>query len=457
MNRYSTAVPTDDAAVRAKLRRFGEPITYFGEDNFDRRARLASLLGEAVDDSLTREEDVDMDVDGLEGSEEENEEEEEEFYTPGDETLLMARHDIARFSLQRARQRLDGQRASFHSNSDDAELVKTILSRRSTIERLAHYNLYGSQVASTRAVSMVRYTSDGDWLASGDWDGRVSVWDPHLSCKRVITCHDAKITGLDWSPLMNKGERLFATGGNDNLVKVWSFHDDAESTEISDCSHENIPRCIFTHDSRVARVAFHPSGRYLASASFDTTWRLWDLTRETELLLQEGHAKEVFALAMHPDGALVGSGGLDAIGRIWDIRSGKTIMILDSHIREIYGLDFAPCGVEVVTAAGDGQVKVWDLRMVREKFSIPAHNKIASDVRFFRASNISTKGQSSDGSYFCTSSYDGTVKVWNSDTWTHIKTLQGGLDRVMSVDVSPHNNAVASAGWDRNVKLWAEE
>ena len=58
---------------------------------------------------------------------------------------------------------------------------------------------------------------------------------------------------------------------------------------------------------------FHPSGDYAASASFDTTWRLWDVRTSTELLLQEGHSREVYAVSFQDDGALVASGGLDAV------------------------------------------------------------------------------------------------------------------------------------------------
>lgn len=54
--------------------------------------------------------------------------------------------------------------------------------------------------------------------------------------------------------------------------------------------------------------------RHLGTASWDTTWRLWDLERGECLLEQEGHSKEVHALAFQGDGALAASGGIDAIG-----------------------------------------------------------------------------------------------------------------------------------------------
>lgn len=68
------------------------------------------------------------------------------------------------------------------------------------------------------------------------------------------------------------------------------------------------------HSDRLGRVAFHPMGRHLATASFDMTWRLWDCESGTCLLEQEGHSRSVYAVAFQQDGALAGSVGLDAIG-----------------------------------------------------------------------------------------------------------------------------------------------
>lgn len=114
------------------------------------------------------------------------------------------------------------------------------------------------------------------------------------------------------------------------------------------------------HADRICRVAFHPSGDYVASASFDTSWRLWDVTTAKELLLQEGHSKEVYSVEFQDDGALVASGsvlspppkdlpnlvssGLDAIGRVWDLRTGRTAMVLDGHVQAIFGIAFSPNG-----------------------------------------------------------------------------------------------------------------
>ena len=76
----------------------------------------------------------------------------------------------------------------------------------------------------------------------------------------------------------------------------------------------NPAMCPQGHDERLGRVAFHPMGRHVGTASFDETWRLWDVETCSSLLEQEGHSRPVYTVAFHPDGSLAASGGLDAIG-----------------------------------------------------------------------------------------------------------------------------------------------
>ena len=51
------------------------------------------------------------------------------------------------------------------------------------------------------------------------------------------------------------------------------------------------------HTDRLGRVAFHPFGKHAATASFDMTWRLWDVETGACLLEQEGHSRAVYTIA----------------------------------------------------------------------------------------------------------------------------------------------------------------
>ena len=79
-----------------------------------------------------------------------------------------------------------------------------------------------------------------------------------------------------------------ATASADSKVKLWSLNPEYEFQKSLDLGN---------HDSNVNSVEFHPMGVHLASASSDQTWRLWDIERKKELLVQEGHSGSIYSMA----------------------------------------------------------------------------------------------------------------------------------------------------------------
>ncbi len=61
---------------------------------------------------------------------------------------------------------------------------------------------------------------------------------------------------------------------------------------------------------------------------------------------------------------------------------------------------------------------------------------------------------SPDGQRLATASYDKTVKVWDAATGQESLTLKGHTDLVTSVAFSPDGQRLASASWDKTVKVW---
>lgn len=77
-------------------------------------------------------------------------------------------------------------------------------------------------------------------------------------------------------------------------------------------------RTLTEHTGRVEAIAIAPDGTWLATASSDTTVRLWRADGRPMSLL-EGHTARVNALAIAPDGTWLATASNDRTLRIWRV------------------------------------------------------------------------------------------------------------------------------------------
>jgi WD40 repeat protein len=101
----------------------------------------------------------------------------------------------------------------------------------------------------------------------------------------------------------------FAIGSrnDDSLVTLWQFGNEK-------------PLVLRGHSAPISAVAFSPDGERLASASWDHTIRVWNVSNGLELITLQGHSQPVNCLAFSPDGSQLASCGDNGEALLWDAR-----------------------------------------------------------------------------------------------------------------------------------------
>src|SRR5262249_6150326 len=140
-------------------------------------------------------------------------------------------------------------------------------------------------------------------------------------------------------------------------------------------------------------VAFSADGTLLASpgreeAASEPTVKVWDSQTHKVQYILKGHVRYVWKVAFSPKDpkrpehrGYLASGSWDSTIKIWDLGEGEIstlgafeppepVVTLRGHAGYVYGLAFSPDGSRLASAsghAGNGEVKIWDATLWKNK------------------------------------------------------------------------------------------
>jgi len=198
------------------------------------------------------------------------------------------------------------------------------------------------------------------------------------------TGHSAKILALTSSP----DGRWLASGSWDSTVKVWEV---ATGREL---------RTLRGHGGPVLAVAVSADGRWLASGSHDRIVKVWEVETGRDVRTLSGHTNQVLAVAISPDGRWVASGGYDRTMRLWEVATGREVSTLPGHNAPVWTVAFSPDGRRLASSGGDNAVKLWEIATGRELHALTGAAR--------------TVGFSSDGRWLAAARLNGTLTRWET-------------------------------------------
>src|SRR5262245_7325929 len=201
------------------------------------------------------------------------------------------------------------------------------------------------------------------------------------------------------------------------------------------------------HTQAVVAVSFSPDSKTLASASYDGTLKLWDMTTGKELATLGEYRGCLGCVAFSPDGKTLASGTIGSPVyvpdlkkvKLWDVASGKVRTTLDGTRFHVHAVAFNPDGKTLATLNGD--VKIWDLAANKVQATLQGHTKEDKETTEL-AYLVESVAFSPDGKTLAAASRDMTVKVWDVANGKR-SSLQGHTHAVYAVAFSSDSTTLA--------------
>ncbi|CAB4266265.1 unnamed protein product [Prunus armeniaca] len=201
----------------------------------------------------------------------------------------------------------------------------------------------------------LKWNKKGDYLLSGSVDKTAIVWDIKSGeWKQQFEFHSAPTLDVDW-----RNNVSFATCSTDTLIHVCKVG-------------ENQPIKTFSgHQGEVNAIKWDPTGSLLASCSDDFTAKIWSTKQDKYLHDLKEHVKEIYTIRWSPTGPgtnnpnqqlVLASASFDSTIKLWDVELGRLLYSFNGHRDPVYSVAFSPDGEYLASGSMDKCMHIWSVK-----------------------------------------------------------------------------------------------
>ncbi|CAF4212615.1 unnamed protein product [Rotaria socialis] len=200
----------------------------------------------------------------------------------------------------------------------------------------------------------LKWNKKGNYILSAGVDRTTIIWDANSGhCEQQFAFHTAPALDVDW-----QSDITFASCSTDQKIYVCRL---GEMRPV---------KTFHGHQNEVNAIKWDPQGRLLASCSDDMTLKIWAMTKETPVHNLQAHNKEIYTIKWSPTGPgtmnpnatlLLASASFDSTVRLWDVERGVCQSTLIKHSEPVYSVAFSPDGRLLATGSFDKAIYIWDI------------------------------------------------------------------------------------------------
>ncbi|KAF8051093.1 hypothetical protein N665_1801s0009 [Sinapis alba] len=201
----------------------------------------------------------------------------------------------------------------------------------------------------------LKWNKKGDYLLTGSVDRTAVVWDVKAEeWKQQFEFHSGPTLDVDW-----RNNVSFATSSTDTMIYLCKI---GETRPV---------KTFAGHQGEVNCVKWDPTGTLLASCSDDSTAKIWNVKQHNFVHDLRDHTKEIYTIRWSPTGPgtnnpnkplTLASASFDSTVKIWDAEIGKMLCSLNGHRDAVYSLAYSPNGEYIASGSVDKSIHIWSLK-----------------------------------------------------------------------------------------------
>jgi WD40 repeat protein len=350
--------------------------------------------------------------------------------------------------------------------------------------------------AGSESLDRATMTKNGQYLATLSGWGELRLWDlvagKHLRLlaerktstedshgmatfcafdnggnRIVITARDHKaricdIGGLVDLPLIghtgplnhavfSPDSKTLATASDDSTVRVWNSSDG------------RLLGTLKGHKGEVRHVEFDQRGERIISASTDGTARVWNATTFAEMEKLD-NGVSLGAAHFSPDGTRIltftdtrvttfgppiSDKPIENSAALWDASTGERYAKLIGHTEKITQGSFSPDSLHILTVAQDGTARIWstsDGKLAGTYSDLP-------NEAYVLTHGIEAGVFLGDGKEFITAHHDHRLRFWRVDQRLPTAVLSAHTSSVTDLSLAD-NGTFATCSSDGTARLW---
>lgn len=295
-------------------------------------------------------------------------------------------------------------------------------------------------------MNVATFSHDSRWIATGDQDGILKVWD---------TQNGQCVARTDWGGTEKRNvifhvhfspddQYLAASGFGHSAIYAWHEELDEPIRNYKlENPNSNDYRKEGTAYDRYFPIAFSPNSNLFAYVSSPETVTISNINTGEDITCLTGHTNPLHTLLFSPCGQFLTSASRGSTVQVWNIQSEALIMSPKTYQGNRVRLVYTPDEKLRVADLYEDKVEIWDASSDKKLDTFNTVGDTTDDARF-----------SNDGTKLAIACSNRKIQIWEEDTLTTKSFFSGNRSVPYSVAFMQDNKTLISGNYSGSGKVF---